>query len=75
MIVQHVLEESARGVPPSKANVRDMANRLLRERSSKPVGKNWVGNFISRTPELTTRRSRLYNRQRAACEDPAIIGP
>jgi hypothetical protein len=39
-IVQRILDESLRGIPPSKAHVRDMADRLLRERSGKPTGKN-----------------------------------
>ena len=72
-IIQRILDESLRGVPPSKANVRDMADKLLRERGGKPVGKNWVDNFIKRQPELTTRWSRPYNHQRAVCEDLAII--
>jgi hypothetical protein len=74
-IVQRILEESLRGIPPSKANVRDMADRLLRERGGKPTGKNWVDNFIKRTPELRTRWSRPYDHQRAVCEDPAVIRP
>jgi hypothetical protein len=73
--VQRILDESLRGVPPSKANVQDMADRLLRERGEKPTGKNWVDNFIKRTPELRTRWSRPYDHQRAACEDPAVIQP
>jgi hypothetical protein len=52
-----------------------MADRLLRERGGKPTGKNWVDNFIKRTPELRTRWTRPYDRQRAACEDPALIRP
>ena len=74
-IVQRVLEESLRGIPPSKAHVQDMADRLLRERGGKPTGKNWVNNFIKHTPELRTPWSRPYDRQRAVCEDPAIIRP
>jgi hypothetical protein len=50
-----------------------MANRLLRERGGEEVGKNWVDRFVQRNPELRTRRSRPYDRQRAACEDPALI--
>jgi hypothetical protein len=38
--VQRILNESLRGVPPSKVNVQDIANRLLRERSEKPTSKN-----------------------------------
>jgi hypothetical protein len=74
-IVQRVIEESLRGIPPSKTHVRDMANRLLRERDGKPTGKNWVNNFIKRTPKLRTRWSRPYDHQRAVCEDPAVIRP
>jgi hypothetical protein len=74
-IVHRILDEVLRGVPPSKANVRDMADRLLRDRGGKPTGKNWVDNFIKRTPELRTRWSRPYDRQRAACEDLVIIQP
>ena len=40
VIIARVLEESARGLPPSKADVRDMADKLLRERSSNAVSKN-----------------------------------
>jgi hypothetical protein len=52
-----------------------MADRLLRDRGGKPTGKNWVDNFIKRTPKLRTCWSRPYDRQRAACEDLAIIQP
>jgi hypothetical protein len=38
--VQRVLKEGSRGIPPLKAHVQDMADRLLRERSGKPIGKN-----------------------------------
>jgi hypothetical protein len=75
VIVQRILDENLRGVPPSKLHVRDMADRLLRDRGVKSVGKNWVDRFIQRTPELRTRWSRPYDRQRALCEDPAIIEP
>jgi len=72
-IVKRILEESARGFAPTKADVRVMADKLLHERAGNPVGKNWVDNFVKRTPELRTRWSRPYDHQRAACEDPAAI--
>jgi hypothetical protein len=75
VIVQRILEGSIRGLPVSKADVRDMADNLLKERGSTPVGKNWVDNFIQRTPEIKKRWSRPYDRQRAACEDPALLRP
>ena len=54
-IVERILEQSLRGLPPSKPNVQDMADRLLRERDAKPVSKHWVDNFIKRTLEIQTR--------------------
>jgi hypothetical protein len=75
VILEYILDYSVRGIPVSKADVRDIADRLLGDRAGKPVGKNWVDNFIKRTPELRTRWSRPYDRQRAACEDPALIQP
>jgi len=74
-IVERILEQSLRGLPPSKLEVQDMANKLLRERGAKPVGKNWVDNLVKRTPELQMRWTRPYDRQRAACEDPAVLQP
>jgi hypothetical protein len=74
-IVQRILDESLRGLPLSKAHIQDMADRLLEERGGNPTGKCWVDRFIKRTPELRTRWSRPYDRQRAACEDPAVIEP
>ena len=72
-IIRRILEESARGFAPTKAEVRAMANKLLEERGSNPIGKNWVDNFVKRTAELRTRWSRPYDHQRAACEDPVAI--
>jgi hypothetical protein len=75
VVLDNILDASLRGLPPTKALVRDMADRLLRERGGKPVSKHWVDNFVKRTPELKKRWSRPYDRQRAACEDPAVIEP
>jgi hypothetical protein len=75
VVVQRILEESERGIPSSKADVRVMADKLLRDRGGDAVGKNWVDRFIQRTPKLQTRWSRPYKHQRAACKDPAVIQP
>jgi hypothetical protein len=55
--------------------VQDIANNLLAERGGEPVGKHWVDNFKTRTPEIKLKRSCLYNCQRALNEDPRIIMP
>ena len=60
-LVRHILEQSKRGFAPTKYSVRDIANKLLQEQGSKPVGVNWVDNFIKRTLELKTRWSRPYD--------------
>jgi len=39
-IVQRILNETLRGVPLLKAQVRDMADKLLGERGGNPTGKN-----------------------------------
>jgi hypothetical protein len=74
-IVKQILEQDLRGISPSKLLVQDMADRLLRARDAEPVGKNWVNNFVKRTPELQKQWTRPYDRQRAACEDAAVIQP
>ena len=40
VIVQCIIDKSLCGVPPSKALVQDIANKLLEERGAKPVRKN-----------------------------------
>jgi hypothetical protein len=45
-VVLRILEESDRGLSSSKADVQDMADKLLRERGGDAVGKNWVDRFI-----------------------------
>jgi hypothetical protein len=39
-IVERILKQSLRGLPPSKPNVQDIADRLLRKRNAKPVSKH-----------------------------------
>jgi len=53
-----------------------MADIILKEDSKtppKPIGKNWVTQFVNRHESLKTRFARRYNYQRALCEDPRII--
>jgi len=51
-----------------------MANFLLEARRGRRVGKLWAHRFVSRRPELKTRFNRVYDFQRALCEDPELIG-
>ena len=51
-----------------------MANLLLERRDGGRVEPNWTTRFIARREELKTRLNRVYDFQRAACEDPELIG-
>ena len=73
-IVEYILDLDERGFPPRIAGVEDMANLLLGRRDGGRVGKLWTARFIARRKELKTRLNRVYDFQRAACEDPELIG-
>ena len=51
-----------------------MANLMLESRGGKRVGKNWAQRFVQRRPELKMRFFRVYDFQRALCENPETIG-
>jgi hypothetical protein len=73
VIVKYILDLDLRGFPPTYAAVRDMADKLLAARSAEKVGQKWLANFIKCIDSLRTRFNRAYDRQRALCEDPALI--
>ncbi|RAQ98564.1 putative transposase [Stemphylium lycopersici] len=73
VIVSYILDLDQRGFSPTYEAVRDMADKLLAARSASQVGIHWPRNFVKRTDSLTTCFNRAYDRQRALCEDPALI--
>ncbi|KAM4062073.1 Tc5 transposase DNA-binding domain-containing protein [Hirsutella rhossiliensis] len=72
-LVQWILSMDERGMPPTVAYTRRMANLLLSERGKDPVGENWVRKFVGRHGEIKAKYSRRYDYQRAKCEDPQKI--
>jgi DDE superfamily endonuclease/helix-turn-helix, Psq domain len=74
VIVRNILDMDSRGFAPRLAGVEDMANYLLESRGGKRVGKLWAHRFVQRQPDLKTRFNRVYDFQRALCEDPELIG-
>ncbi|KAF7569578.1 hypothetical protein PtrM4_119930 [Pyrenophora tritici-repentis] len=72
-IINHIVSLDQRGFAPTYAAIRDMADKLLATRSGGRVGVNWPSTFVKRTESLTTRFNRAYDRQRALCEDLALI--
>ena len=51
----------------------DIANFLLKSRNGEPVGKHWARRFVDAQPSLKTKFERLYNYQKALCEDSTVI--
>lgn len=72
-IVDYILDMDSRGFPPRLLGVEDMANYLLQARNATLVGKLWAHRFVQRRPELKMRFSRVYDFQRALCEDIELI--
>ncbi|KAM4061942.1 DDE superfamily endonuclease [Hirsutella rhossiliensis] len=64
-LVQWILSMDERGMPPTVAYTRRMANLLLSERGKDP--------FVGRHGEIKAKYSRRYDYQRAKCEDPQKI--
>ena len=73
MIVRYIFDLDTRGYAPTYAAIRDMADKLLAARGAGQVGVHWPRTFVKRTDSLTTRFNRAYDRQRALCEDRALI--
>ncbi len=72
-LVRYILDLDTRGFAPRLASVEDIANYILESRGGKRVGKLWAHRFVQRRPELKTRFNRVYDFQRALCEDPELI--
>ncbi|KAF7569210.1 hypothetical protein PtrM4_116250 [Pyrenophora tritici-repentis] len=50
-----------------------MADKLLAARGAGQVRQKWPANFVKRTDSLRTCFNRAYDRQRALCENLALI--
>ena len=74
VIVQYILDLDTRGFAPQLGGVEDMANYILESRRGQRVGKNWAQRFVQRCQELKICFNRVYDFQRALCEDPELIG-
>jgi hypothetical protein len=55
VIVQHILDLDQRGLAPTYAAVRDMANKLLAARGVGQIRQKWPSIFVRRTESLKTR--------------------
>ena len=73
VIIRKILDLDSRGFAPRLAGVEDIANFILESRGGRRVGKLWAHRFVQRQPALKTRFNRVYDFQRALCEDPELI--
>ncbi|APA08524.1 hypothetical protein sscle_04g032940 [Sclerotinia sclerotiorum 1980 UF-70] len=73
VLIQYIIDIDERGFAPKLSGVEDMANYILESRGAKRVGKLWAHRFVKRCTKLKTRFSRVYDFQRALCEDPKLI--
>jgi hypothetical protein len=73
VIIQKILDIDTRGFAPRLASIKDIANYILESRGGRRVRKLWAYRFVQRRPELKTRFNRVYDFQRALCEDSELI--
>ncbi|EDN97160.1 hypothetical protein SS1G_02088 [Sclerotinia sclerotiorum 1980 UF-70] len=73
VLIQYIIDMDERGFAPKLSGVEDMANYILESRGAKRVGKLWAHRFVKRCTKLKTCFSRVYDFQRALCEDPKLI--
>jgi hypothetical protein len=56
LLVQWILYEEARGLPPTRAGLHNMVTFLVRfTNQAQHVGKNWVDRFLTRHPEVCSK--------------------
>lgn len=73
VVVRYILDLDSRGFSPTIRDVIAGVNSILKSRGAGTVGKQWPYRFIQRRPELRTRFARVYDYQRARCEDPEVL--
>lgn len=69
-----ILEEDARGYPPSHARAREMASRILRSNgNNQPLGRKWISSFITRNSRVASVIGRRIEASRThACTQTEI---
>src|ERR1700712_696607 len=76
LLVKDILKLDSQGIPPTRAIIMEKAHAILKskgDQSATPLGYGWVNRLVKRTPALTAKIGRIYECQRAQCEDPVII--
>ncbi|KAL2125908.1 hypothetical protein VTI74DRAFT_2290 [Chaetomium olivicolor] len=75
-LTQWILTQVDLGLPPTHAQIKELAQRVLQERGdTTTLGKRWLNRFLARHPILKTQRARSmeHTRVNGATED--VIRP
>ncbi|EDN96148.1 hypothetical protein SS1G_12354 [Sclerotinia sclerotiorum 1980 UF-70] len=73
VLIQYILDMDKKGFSPRISDMEDIANYILEMQGAKKVGKLWTHRFVKRYTELKTCFNRVYDFQRALCEDSEFI--
>ncbi|APA13989.1 hypothetical protein SS1G_11203 [Sclerotinia sclerotiorum 1980 UF-70] len=73
VLIQYIIDMDERGFAFKLSSVEDIANYILESQGAKKVGKLWAHRFVKRCLELKMHFNRVYDFQRALCEDPKLI--
>lgn len=78
VLVQHILRLQQQYRPIDYEELRVLANSLAKENAVvpglfEPIGRNWIGRFIARHPQLKSRKEQHLEIERVAASNPNII--
>jgi hypothetical protein len=64
-LTQWVLTQAALGLPPTHAQLKEFAGRILRAKGDhQPIGKRWIEGFLRRNPVLKVQRAKSIDSKR-----------
>ena len=76
LLTTWILTQAALGLPPSHAQVKEFAERILRAQGdSEPLGKRWLQAFLRRNPAVQVQKSRSIDSQRVNGASVEVIRP
>jgi 4-hydroxybenzoate polyprenyltransferase len=75
-LTQWVLTQESLGLPPTHAQIREFAQRILATKGDhRPVGKHWMQAFLRRNPSIRTRKAHSRESARVIGASTEVIQP
>ncbi|KAI1003024.1 hypothetical protein K3495_g5178, partial [Podosphaera aphanis] len=66
-----ILDEDARGCPPTHARTREMAGKILASRGNhNPLGKGWISSFLKQNKKISPVVGKKIDASRASAATP-----